>query len=264
MQKESIKFQSSTILEGMTSLRALFDGRDTEINDRPIHTVFYDGAKRKSLFREIGYLRAMADKHGFVLQEASNEEIEKMALGTTHGGVIAVCGERTLLPLELTAKNLPQNGFYAMIQGIEDPYNFGYALRSLYACGIDGLILSERNWLSAAGVVARSSAGASERLPVFVAEPDNAVALFQRNGYAVVCADERTDNILQHTELKKPLLLIVGGERRGISRNILDAADIIVKIPYAREFRASLSAASAATILAYEVMRQNSANELLP
>ena len=257
MQKESIKFQSSTVLEGMTSLRALFDGRDAAINNRPIQTVFYDIAKRKTLYREIGYLRAMSEKHNFLLQEVSNEEIEKLALGTTHGGVIAVCGERSFPLLEATIDELPKHGFYAMIQGIEDPYNFGYALRSLYACGINGLILSERNWFSAAGVVARASAGASERLPVFVADPDNAVSLFQNHGYAVVCADERTNNILQSTELKKPLLLIVGGERRGISRSILDAADIIVKIPYAREFRASLSAASAATILAYEIMRQN-------
>lgn len=259
MQKENIKFQSSTVLEGMTSLRALFDGRDTAVNDRSIQTVLYDGAKRRSLYREIGYLRAMADKHNFLLQETSNEEIEKLALGTTHGGVIAVCGERTFSPLETVIADLPRHGFYAMIQGIEDPYNFGYALRSLYACGIDGLILSKRNWFSAAGVVARASAGASERLPVFIAEPDNAVSLFQDHGYAAVCADERTDNILQSTELKKPLLLIVGGERRGISRSVLDAADVIVKIPYAREFRASLSAASAATILAYEIMRQNGA-----
>ncbi len=257
MQKEKIKFRSSTILEGMTSLRALFAAHELGINDRPIEHIYFDITKKKNIYKELGYLRAMAEKYNFLLEGVSVDTIEEMALGTTHGGIIAKCGERTLPLLSKQAQNIEKHGFYAMIQGIEDPYNFGYALRSLYACGLDGVILSERNWFSAAGVVARASAGASELLPVYVAEPSMAVDFFHENGYSVVCADEQTDLLLHQAELKKPLLLVVGGERRGISRNILDRADCIVKIAYGRDFRASLSAASAATILGYEIFRQN-------
>lgn len=257
MQKENIKFQSSTILEGMTSLRALFAGRELEINDRPIEHIYFDITKRKNIHKELGYLRAMSEKYSFSLEGVDASVIDEMTLGTTHGGVIAKCGERSLLPLSEHIDKIEKQGFYAMIQGIEDPYNFGYALRSLYACGLNGVILSERNWFSAAGVVARASAGASELLPVYIAEPSVATDLFHKIEYSVVCADEQTDALLHQTELKKPLLLIVGGERRGISRNILDQADVIVKIAYGRNFRASLSAASAATILGYEIFRQN-------
>ena len=69
------------------------------------------------------------------------------------GGVIALCGERTLPPP--TFDTLPRNGFLCMIEGIEDPYNFGYALRSLYAAGVDGVLLGERNWMQAAGGLTR-------------------------------------------------------------------------------------------------------------
>ena len=55
----------------------------------------------------------------------------------------------------------------------------------------------------------------------------------------------------------KPLFLIVGGEKRGISRKLLDRADLIVRIDYGRAFRGSLSAASACAMLGYEVLRQN-------
>ena len=145
-----------------------------------------------------------------------------------------------------------------MIEGIEDPYNFGYALRSLYACGCDGIVLSERNWMSAAGVVCRSSAGASEMFSMYrSASAEAVVDEFKRRGYTVVCADENTELVLGKCELKKPLLLIIGGEKRGISEKIISKADIKVKIDYAREFRASLSAASATTMFAYEIMRQN-------
>jgi 23S rRNA (guanosine2251-2'-O)-methyltransferase len=144
-----------------------------------------------------------------------------------------------------------------MIEGIEDPYNFGYSLRSLYATGCSGIILPERNWMSAAGVVARSSAGASELFPIFKSEPAAAAEHFKKLGYTIVCADENTDNLLGKCELQLPILLIVGGEKRGISRSLLDLADTLVKIPYGREFKASLSAASATTMFAYEIMRQN-------
>ena len=43
---------------------------------------------------------------------------------------------------EIIKAKIKENGFYVMIEGIEDPYNFGYALRSLYAAGADGVILS--------------------------------------------------------------------------------------------------------------------------
>ena len=123
--------------------------------------------------------------------------------------------------------------------------------------GCSGVILTERNWMSAAGVVCRSSAGASEMFSMYKSSPINCIEVFKSKGYRVVCADENTDNILGECELKLPILLIVGGEKRGISRSIIDCADTLVKIDYAREFRASLSAASATTMFAYEISRQN-------
>ena len=144
-----------------------------------------------------------------------------------------------------------------MLEGIEDPYNFGYSLRSLYATGCDGIILTERNWMSAAGVVARSSAGASELFPIFKSDPIDAAKFFKEQGYTIVCADENTDNVLGKCELKLPLLLIVGGEKRGISSALIKHADLKVKINYNRDFHASLSAASATPMFAYEIMRQN-------
>lgn len=256
MQKEDIKFSDSVVFEGMTSIRAIIKSIDSGTSFRKIEKILYDKEKMSKIHKEIGYLRAICNKYGFAVCESNNEEISSMTLGTSHGGIIAITGERELPYLnESTA--IAENGFYAMIQGIEDPYNFGYSLRSLYACGCDGIILPERNWMSAAGVVARSSAGASELFEIYRSDPIAAVNVFKSKGYKIVCADERTDNILGMCEIKKPLLLIVGGEKRGISREVVQMADTLVKIEYGREFNSSLSAASATTMFAYEIMRQN-------
>ena len=259
MQKESIKFQDSLCFEGMTSIRAIIEGIDSGVNDRRISTILYDKDKMSKNIKTIGYLRAVSQKYGYELKETNGEELDKITLGNSHGGIVALCEERTIPYLTKADfdEKISKNGFYAMIQGVEDPYNFGYALRSLYAVGCDGIILGERNWMSAAGVVCRSSAGASEMFSVYKCDEIEAAELFKAHGYNVVCADERTDNVLGECALPCPILLIVGGEKRGISRSLLDLADTLVKIPYGREFKASLSAASATTMFAYEIMRQN-------
>ena len=259
MQKESVKFQDSLCFEGMTSIRAIIEGIDSGLNDRRISTILFDKHKLAKNAKTIGYLRAVSDKYGYSLKESNADALDNITLGNSHGGLVALCEERTLpcLTEDNFDKFIDKNGFYAMIQGIEDPYNFGYALRSLYAVGCSGIILGERNWMSAAGVVCRSSAGASEMFKVFKCDELLAAKLFKSAGYNIVCADERTDNVLGECPLLYPILLVVGGEKRGISRALLEHADTLVKIPYGREFKASLSAASATTMFAYEIMRQN-------
>lgn len=256
MIKEDIKFKDSTVFEGMTSIRAIIKARELKINDRKINTILYDKDKYKNIAKNVGYLKAVSSIHGFEVIESNAEELEKITLGTSHGGIVALAEERTIPYLSVDT-SLKKNGFYCMIQGIEDPYNFGYALRSLYACGCDGIILAERNWMSAAGVVARSSAGASELFEIYKGDPVEIANIFKKQGFSILCADEDTDNILGKCDISCPVLLIVGGEKRGISKDLLSLADMRVKIEYARDFSASLSAASATTMFAYEIMRLN-------
>ena len=256
MQKEELKFKDSTVFEGMTSIRAIIRGIDEGVSDRQIKKIIYDKAKIRKIAKEVGYLKAVSSKYGFEVVESDSGELDSLTLGNSHGGIVAIACERAL-PCLCANSPLAPDGFYVMIEGIEDPYNFGYSLRSLYAMGCSGIILTERNWMSAAGVVCRSSAGASEMFTIYRSSPAECIEIFKAKGYSVVCADEDTDNILGQCELKYPLLLIVGGEKRGISRSVIDSADILVKIGYGREFRASLSAASATTMFAYEIARQN-------
>ena len=255
MIKETSRQVASTVFEGMTSLSAVIESALAEMNDRRITEVLFDKSKAQSKAKEIAYLRRMAEKLDFTVRDADAEEIDTLATGNSHGGIIARCTERTIP--QLMAESLPDAGFVVMIEGIEDPYNFGYALRSIYAAGADAVILTPRNWMSAAGVVCRSSAGASELLPLFVSEPEDAVHMAKAAGYKVVCAGIRDSVSAFDADLTRPIFLIVGGEKRGISRAVLDLADEVVRLDYGRPFRGSLSAASAASILAYEVLRQN-------
>lgn len=255
MKKEESRFAETNLFEGMTSLRAVIHAMENGVSDRKILRVVVDREKQKSRAKELAWLGYKAKEFGFEIVQETAEYIDAVTVGNSHGGIIFECTGRTIPSLEQT--DAIDGGFWVMIEGIEDPYNFGYALRSLYSCGVDGVILAPRNWMSAAGVVCRSSAGASEMLPLLVSESGNPADFFKARGYKIVCAGIRDSVSSFDADMRKPLLLVVGGEKRGISRTLLDAADMVVRIDYGREFGGSLSAASAASILGYEVMRQN-------
>ena len=256
--KEREKFLSSNLFEGMTSVRAVLRAGELGISDRRIVEILYDTERAASRAKELGYLKRIAEDRGFLLTPCTKEEIDALTVGTSHGGIVARCTDRRPVFLEeLSEENFPENGFYMMLDGIEDPYNFGYALRSVYAAGADGVLLPQRSWMHAAGVVCRASAGASELLPMYTAAPERAVDFFKEKGYKIVCADKRNSVGVYTADLRRPRFMIVGGEKRGIRASVLERADCIVRIDYGRAFSASLSAASAATILSFEILRQN-------
>ena len=255
MIKESEKFSNSSIFEGMSSISALIKAIESGKNDRKILNIIVDSEKRDKKSRELGFLKAKSLSMGFELQFASREDIDSVTIGSSHGGIIAQCTERNIP--DLKADKILKNGVYFLLEGIEDPYNFGYSVRSLYAAGADGVILSPRNWMNAAGVVARSSAGASELIDMFICEPTEAVDIFSSEGYQVVCAGIRDSVSLFDADLKKPLLVILGGEKRGISRAVLEKADKIVRIDYGNDFGGSLSTAAATAVFAFEILRKN-------
>ncbi len=245
----------TVLFEGMTSIRAILDGAQNGIHDRRILRILIDSEKKKSKAKEIAYLTAAQKQWQFSITECTAEELDAITSGITHGGIAAECTGRTIS--NLTDCSLPTGGFAVMLEGIEDPFNFGYALRTVYAAGADAVVLTPRNWMHAAGTVCRSSAGASELLPLYISDGINAVHTARTAGYKIVCAGIRDSVSAFDADLTKPVFLIVGGEKRGISRALLNEADTVVRLDYGRPFRGSLSTASAASVLAYEILRQN-------
>ncbi len=257
MKNEAEKYLPSNVFEGLTSIRAIIKARDEGISERQINEILYDASRKDKYAREIAWLERIRKKHGFTLIEADSGRISELTLGTSHGGFVALCGERPVP--ELTACDILENGFYILLDGIEDPYNFGSAVRSAYAAGADGIVLPPRNWMSAAGIVCRSSAGATELAPLFSAEPSDAIDLFRSRGYKIVAAAKENAVSMYDVSLRTPVLVMIGGEMRGISKKLMAKTDVTVRIDYGRDFPAALSAQSSAAVIAFEVYRQNHA-----
>lgn len=242
------------IFEGMTSISAVIKSLRDGNSSRQIIRILFDTDRAKQKEREIAFLKHVSNELGFALCPSEVAEIDALCSGTTHGGIVAICCKREF-PL-LNVNFLTNKNFIALLDGIEDPYNFGYCVRSLYAAGADGIILPPRNWMEFSGTVARSAAGTSELADISIADPLDAVRLCRNNGFHVVCAGIRDSISLYECDFTVPTLLIIGGEKRGISRKLLDLADTTVRIDYGREFMGSLPSASAVSVIAFEVARQ--------
>lgn len=239
---------SEAQLEGARSIRAAL-----EAESRPIHAIYASEGKRAT---DLARIERLAATRGLTVERLPAALIDERAQGNTHGGLLARVGARRYAPLDSL---LPASGapFLALLDGVEDPYNFGQALRSLYAAGVDGVILNERDWQSAAGIVARASAGASERLALARVESIGAAIAFAKAaGLTVACSEHsRRARSCYEADLTAPLLLMLGGERRGIAAQWRAAADLALRIPYEAQ-GLSLGTTAATAVLAFEIRRQ--------
>jgi 23S rRNA (guanosine2251-2'-O)-methyltransferase len=235
------------VLEGAVSVGAALEGGRREVERVLI---------RADKWEKTGKLRALArTRPATRVERATAEQIDAVATGRTHGGILAETGPlRYAEPVDLVGGERP---LVAMLDGIEDPYNFGYAIRSLYAAGADGLVVRPREWGESEATVVKASAGAFDLLPIAHVDGAEAAAdLFKERGLAVACTAKRDATPIYDADLSGPLFLLVGGERRGITREFLSRADLVLEIPYRRRFSLSLGTVAAVSVLAFEVMRQ--------
>ena len=241
--------------EGMTSISSLIKAVETNPNARKIEKIIFDESKKSSNYSRIKFLRAKSEEIGFALEARPEEYISSVTNGNTHGGFVAFCQKKDYP--SLTEDNIKKDGIYFILEGIEDPFNFGYTLRSLYTASVDGIILPPRNWTDCTSVVCRSSAGASELANIYVQELTEAVKLLKSQGVRIVCANIKDSESLYEADISAPIAFIIGGEKRGISRSLMDLADSNIRIDYAVDFKGSLPTASAATLMAFECAKAN-------
>ena len=198
------------------------------------------------------YLNKYVKRTGAEVEYLSAEDFSSLTGGEAYGGIAALVGDRKYVSIDKALENAK---FALMLDGIEDPFNFGYILRTAYACGCDCVLLPERNYFTSSSIVVRSSAGASEMLPIALfSDPSDTVDSLKKNGFSIICTAKTKGSVsLEKAEFNIPLCLIIGGEKRGVNKSIMSHADVTVSIDYKNDYKMSLSASSAASILIYGV-----------
>ncbi len=138
-----------------------------------------------------------------------------------------------------------------LLEGVQDPGNLGTMLRTAEAAGYDAVIADSNTADRHNPKVIRSTMGAIYRMKVsYCGDIRDAVKSCREKGFCVYAAHLKGKVFYDETVYAERTAVIIGNESRGISGEVSQLADVLVKIPM--EGRAeSLNAAVAAAILMY-------------
>ena len=192
------------------------------------------------------------------VQLVDRDVLDKLAGSAGHQGVFAYLSPKGYVPLEELleqAQGGRDEALLLVLAGWEDPRNFGAMLRSAEAAGVGGAIIPERRAAPLTGVVAKTSAGALEHLPVSrVGNLGRTLEQFKESGFWVVGAAADAPKTYYETDLTGRLALVIGGEGRGLG-HLEQHCDLLVRIPmFGRT--GSLNAAVAGSVVLFDILRQ--------
>jgi 23S rRNA (guanosine2251-2'-O)-methyltransferase len=200
----------------------------------------------------------VAAQRGVPVRQADWRELDALAHGATHGGVLAVCTPkpRTSIDelLELVDR-ITGPPLLLLLEGVEDARNLGFTLRSAEALGVHAVLIKKHLWDLDAVEVARPASGAYERLPLVQVEDVEVLRQLQRRSLRVYGCVAGAKRSIYQADLARPSVLCVGGEKRGLSGAARSVCDRFIGIPTVGK-ATSLSLSHASAIIMAEAMRQ--------
>lgn len=205
---------------------------------------------------QLDVARESARALGMTLQVESTEELTARCRSAEHQGYLARMTEYPYDDVQTVLANGSAQPLYAILDSIQDPYNFGAILRSAETLGVDGVFIGSQNQVNVTSLVARSSAGAVNHMAIAQVECLAELAdMLKQLGSCVVAAHEAGSKPVYECDFTSGCAIVIGNEGRGISDDVLAVCDQQVAVPqYGRV--GSLNAAVAAGILFYEAARQ--------
>lgn len=186
----------------------------------------------------------------------TSDMLTKLCGSQEHQGYLAKMPPYPYADLESLEKTWPANPLFLLLDGIQDPYNFGAILRSAEVLGADAVIIGMQNQAGVTSQVARSSAGAVNHLKIIRASDLSLVLKnWKARDLAILGASEKSQRPIHEVDCTLPLALLIGNEGTGIRSELLAMCDQRVTIPQSGHVE-SLNAAVSAGILLYEIGRQ--------
>jgi RNA methyltransferase, TrmH family len=168
---------------------------------------------------------------------------------------VAVAGQVTTPPLEM----LTPDALILCGENIQDPRNVGVLIRTADAIGASGLLLSADSAEPFSRPCVRSTTGSITRLPLSITPnlPQTLRELKAQGATVVGSSGNVTCEIDQVDMSKRPLVIVLGNEQNGISKEIEALSDVVTRLPMGKETRAdSYNVTIAAGILLYEAIRK--------
>jgi 23S rRNA (guanosine2251-2'-O)-methyltransferase len=162
--------------------------------------------------------------------------------------------------LEQLLEKLDSSPLLLILDGVQDPHNFGACLRTAEAAGVDAVILPKDRSASLSPVARRSASGAAEVLPIlFVTNLARVLRQLKDHGIWLAGTADDSGQDLYQADLSGPLGLVMGSEGKGMRRLTAELCDFMLRIPMQGSV-SSLNVSVATGVCLYEALRQRAAS----
>lgn len=243
------------VVYGLNPVRELLRGTGAEVSELWLA----EGGTRGAAFAE---LERLARGVGAKVRGAPRPKLDRLAGTDRHQGVVAVVADFRYAEVDELLEAAQASGRPALLvvlDGVEDPQNLGAIIRSAHALGAHGVIIPKDRAAGVTPAVAKTSAGAVERLPVArVTNVAKAIESLKEEGVWSVALAADGDKPLAQLDLKGPTALVLGSEGEGIRPLVRRTCDFSARIPMVGNLD-SLSASASGSVALYEVCRQRGA-----
>ncbi len=224
--------------------------------NRRIEKIFIMEGGQEKRFSDILQL---ARRNGVPFHKTSRETLNNLVEnGANHQGIVAITASADYFDAEklfdeITGK---EKSLSVILDGVEDPRNFGAILRVVECAGADGVFIPERRAVGLTETVAKSSAGAAEYVKVAkIGNVNRLIDRLKEHNIWVVGASGEAEMNYSEWDWTQPCALVMGGEGKGLHRLTAEKCDVLVKIPMLGKIE-SLNVSVAAGVILFEAIRQ--------
>jgi len=222
--------------------------------------VIADGARHERL-RE---LIETAKRAGVPVRKEPRAALDRLTGNANHQGVIALGAAASYRDETEILERITPETILVLLDGVEDPHNLGAIIRTAECGGASAVVLPERRAAHVTDVVAKTSAGATEYLPIArVTNLASFIEQLKKRNVWVVGLDQSGEMGYADYDYTGAIALVFGGEGHGLHRLVRERCDCIVSIPM-RGRITSLNVSVAVGVVLFEAARQRSRKSKSP
>ena len=196
-------------------------------------------------------LRALCEAAEVPLEEGSTNDLWRMSADGAQVA-LALTGRPQSETLE---EVMTAGGCVWLFDGVEYSTNLGFAIRTAEVSGADAVLLNVSKTHEERRTIRRASMRADRFIPVVYTSTDEILGAVKAHGFRIVVAEDVGEKGPWDENMTGDVILVVGAEREGVSDQVLEAADAVVKLPM-DGFVPSYNLQVAVSVLAVEALRQ--------
>ncbi len=201
----------------------------------------------------------LASRGGVPVEHVEGADLDRASRGGAHQGVVAEVDEPRDFSVAEIVAGARGTPLVVVLDGIEDPQNFGAIVRVADAAGVDGIVRQARHSAAPGGAAARASAGAMAHARIAtVVNIARALDELKEAGVWTVGLAGEAEQRYSGLDLRLPTALVLGAEGGGLRRLVRERCDVLASIPMLGHVD-SLNVSVAAGIVLFEAVRQRRA-----